>query len=591
MPSYSPAAKATAVKAQTVRVREEIKFLYMKKQQLNKKLYYVHLNAANTWGNSWHYIQDTTEAKLNNQIREKYERLGKKLQVLSQEQTTTPKTHHNFYPRVVNKSNIIFTNEEITLLNKGLKYNLHLKKEKWLTNLALEAEMAINFLPITDREYYRKQISTHLTQLQQNSKPLRHTHNSHIEWKILKTITAKLKTNDAIVTSADKGNTIVILPSTLYQEKILNFIDTNSFRSSSTNPTNKFQKQVRNAINNSPKLINPNDKWKYINLNPTAPSIRGLVKLHKPDLPIRPIVNWCNAPAYKLAKMFTQKVQQLTPLPFMFNIKNSTQLIHELKQTPLTPSSRFASLDITNMYSKIPVKETKQILSNILSDKVTDPNIRSEMINIYEVITEQNYFVNNDNIIIQDDGLAMGTPSSTIISEIFLQHLEQTKLPQIARKLKLLNYFRYVDDLLIVFDSQLTNINEIRNEFNTLHPNMQFTEETEKHNKINYLDITIHRQLTHVNISIFRKPTYTDTIIPYTSNHPAQHKQATIRFLYNRLNTYQLSGEEYRHEENVIRNILHNNGFEIPRQKLKQKQSQDQRTQTISPKNGARSRM
>jgi hypothetical protein len=195
--------------------------------------------------------------------------------------------------------------------------------------------------------------------------------------------------------------------------------------------------------------------------------------------------------------MFTQKVQQLTPLPFTFKIKNSTQLIHELKQTPLTPSSRFASLDITNMYSKIPVKETKQILSNILSDNVTDPNIRSEMINIYEVITEQNYFVNNDNIIIQDDGLAMGAPSSSIISEIFLQHTEQTKLPHIARKLKLLNYFRYVDDLLIVFDSQLTNINEIRNEFNTLHPNMQFTEETEKHNKINYLDITIHRQHTH----------------------------------------------------------------------------------------------
>ena len=53
MPSYTPAAKATAVKAQTMRVREEIKFLYMKKQQLNKKLYYVHLNAANTWGNTW----------------------------------------------------------------------------------------------------------------------------------------------------------------------------------------------------------------------------------------------------------------------------------------------------------------------------------------------------------------------------------------------------------------------------------------------------------------------------------------------------------------------------------------------------------
>jgi len=208
------------VKAQTMRVRQEIKFLYMKKQKLKKKLYYLHLNAANTWGSTWYYIQDTIEAKLNKLISEKYEKLGKKLQMLTQEQTVAPKTHHSFYPRVVNKSNITFTNDEVTLLNKGLKYNLHRKKGKWLTNLALEAEKAINLLPFTDREYYRKQVSNHVTQLQQNSKPLRHNHNTHIEWKTLKTITAKLKKNDAIVTSADKGNTIVILPSTLYQEKI-----------------------------------------------------------------------------------------------------------------------------------------------------------------------------------------------------------------------------------------------------------------------------------------------------------------------------------------------------------------------------------
>jgi len=63
------------VKTQTIRVREEIKFLYMKKQQLNKKLYYLHLNIANTWGNPWCYIQDTIETKLNKLIGEKYERL------------------------------------------------------------------------------------------------------------------------------------------------------------------------------------------------------------------------------------------------------------------------------------------------------------------------------------------------------------------------------------------------------------------------------------------------------------------------------------------------------------------------------------
>jgi predicted RNA-binding Zn-ribbon protein involved in translation (DUF1610 family) len=72
-----------------------------------------------------------------------------------------------------------------------------------------------------------------------------------------------------------------------------------------------------------------------------------------------------------------------------------------------------------------------------------------------------------------------------------------------------------------------------------------------------------------VNIGIFRKPTYTDTIIPYTSSHPPQHKYAAIRFLYNRLNSYQLHETEYLREENTIQNILHNNSFPLPPQKPK----------------------
>jgi hypothetical protein len=39
---------------------------------------------------------------------------------------------YNCYPRVVNKTSIMFTNEEIMLLNKGLQYNLHCKNKDWL---------------------------------------------------------------------------------------------------------------------------------------------------------------------------------------------------------------------------------------------------------------------------------------------------------------------------------------------------------------------------------------------------------------------------------------------------------------------------
>jgi hypothetical protein len=40
--------------------------------------------------------------------------------------------------------------------------------------------------------------------------------------------------------------------------------------------------------------------WNFINLNPTAPTIRDLIKIHKTGHPIQPIVNWTIAPAYTI---------------------------------------------------------------------------------------------------------------------------------------------------------------------------------------------------------------------------------------------------------------------------------------------------
>ena len=50
-------------------------------------------------------------------------------------------------------------------------------------------------------------------------------------------------------------------------------------------------------------------------MNPTAPTIKGLIKVHIPEHPIRSVVNWRGAPTYKLDRLFTQKVKKVAPLP------------------------------------------------------------------------------------------------------------------------------------------------------------------------------------------------------------------------------------------------------------------------------------
>lgn len=152
IPNSSPAAKFTQRIAQTLRINDELKYLYMKKQQLNHKLYLLILSLANTWGNSQHYIQCVIEDKMPRKIQSKYKTLDNKLHKLSREQLITPKDHHKFYPGILNNMDITFSANERALLNKGPKYNLHSKNKHWFTNLALEVESAITLLPMIGRE-------------------------------------------------------------------------------------------------------------------------------------------------------------------------------------------------------------------------------------------------------------------------------------------------------------------------------------------------------------------------------------------------------------------------------------------------------
>jgi hypothetical protein len=67
-------------------------------------------------------------------------------------------------------------------------------------------------------------------------------------------------------------------------------------------PTQQYQKIIKQTLNQCNNIIQKEHKWKYINMNTTAPNLHATIKLHKQNTPIRPIINWKNAPTYELAK-------------------------------------------------------------------------------------------------------------------------------------------------------------------------------------------------------------------------------------------------------------------------------------------------
>ena len=136
--------------------------------------------------------------------------------------------------------------------------------------------------------------------------------------------------NKAVISKADKGNSIIIMYQYDYKEKVNRFISYKNFAIVKSDITKKLQRDVGDTINKFQQIIHKNIRWKYLNLNPIAPTIRGLVKIHKEGVLISPIINWRNPPAYKLAKMLLKKLQAYIPLPYTFNVKNTVQLMNDL---------------------------------------------------------------------------------------------------------------------------------------------------------------------------------------------------------------------------------------------------------------------
>jgi hypothetical protein len=75
--------------------------------------------------------------------------------------------------------------------------------------------------------------------------------------------------------------------------------------------------------------------------------------------------------------------------------------------------------------------------------------MKVEIINLLNTILEQNYIEHNGKWYKQNDGLAMGAPTSAILAETIMQHLEHNNN---RGNFEEVSNHRYVDDILIVYN-------------------------------------------------------------------------------------------------------------------------------------------
>jgi Tfp pilus assembly major pilin PilA len=193
------------------------------------------------------------------------------------------------------------------------------------------------------------------------------------------------------------------------------------------------------------------------------------------------------------------------------------QLANELSKLPITTNSKLITFDIKDLYVNIPIDETINITKTLLSNKKIDKLLITQACTLLSVILKQNYLQFNNKYYQPNKGVTIGSPICGSVAEIFLQYYENLLIKnQLDTNI---NYYnRYVDDILIIYDSTKISATRISEYLNNIHKNLQFKQTDEDHNTISFLDLLVTRNHLNLTIDIYRKPTS-----PYITNPTTQH--------------------------------------------------------------------
>jgi len=98
-----PQDKTTIINVTKFRINQEIRFLYCKKQNLNQRLYHLHLAGARQYNGMRQHIQDYTDTQISRLMDNLYQKLNRKLDALANQTCTKHNNNQNasrFEPRL-----------------------------------------------------------------------------------------------------------------------------------------------------------------------------------------------------------------------------------------------------------------------------------------------------------------------------------------------------------------------------------------------------------------------------------------------------------------------------------------------------------
>ena len=184
-------------------------------------------------------------------------------------------------------------------------------------------------------------------------------------------ILRNLSKNDSIIISRpDKGVGVVLLNRSEYSDKMTSLLnDQTKFRPLfSIDPlqiTLKREDQINRFLRKLKKdeVINQAEYDQMYSSGSSPGVLYGLPKVHKPDVPLRPILSACSTPNFNIAKFLVPKLAHLTTNSY--TVQNSYSFAKEISSFN-NNHKVMCSFDVESLFTNIPLDEVIDICINKL---------------------------------------------------------------------------------------------------------------------------------------------------------------------------------------------------------------------------------
>ena len=354
---------------------------------------------------------------------------------------------------------------------------------------------------------------------------------------------------------ADKGGKVVVMNTLDYENKANDLLsDTNTYQEVTSNPLEKVNKSFWSSLRVITKtrmtLIitqsHPRFFTKLLPVNAILPYFYGLPKLHKPGIPLRPIISGIGSVTHPLAKYLAGLLSPFLGKFSHSHLPNSLDFTNRLQEFATNNSLynlMMASFDVSSLFTNVPLQDVLDFLVQKNQEGLFQTDVLIDgFVKLIEMCGNKNYFAFSNKFYKQTFGLAIVGQSIVpgVLANIYMEYFESVLLTSKGMVPPL--WLRYVDDVFCLWDGR-DDFQFFLDIINSLAPSINFTIEWEENNSLPFLDVAVHRNLSHFQFSIYRKPTHSGMFLHFFSYQPEHIKRGVL--LSQLLRAYRLCDPQF----------------------------------------------